>query len=313
MALHSVGGRRSEDATTTLLPLQDLYGKDTLADATIIIQAGEQVLKTLPGHKLVLASESEVFYTRVTRWNSNASNHGGNSTELVLQTPQQQRGLFPPQEEPHETPNKQQHPGRDCLLLLLDHPEQLEAAEHLLQFFYHQTLPPDLTYQQLLSLLLLAHYHAAPRCQSACVAALEDVADQLDWEAWFSLLFLPEALRDQEPRLAELFDEADEFILKHLIDLEAALNQPQQLGWFLSLPASYLLRLAGRKDLALAAESTLVTAISMWLEQQPEEAVTDELLVELVGQIRMVGLPPSFMVNVLPHVWWYKRVVPLGE
>ena len=41
--------------------------------------------------------------------------------------------------------------------------------------------------------------------------------------------------------------------------------------------------------------------------------MTHDLLVELVAQIRMVGLPPSFMSNVLPHLWWFNRVVPPGE
>ena len=319
MASTPIGGPVAGAAISTLLTLQELYGQESLSDVTIIIQAEDQVLKTVPGHKVVLATESEVFRTRVTRWSGNRSSNMGSGCELHLQTPQQQQQqqkvvVDSPLGQQQEFPQQQQQQaGREHLLLLLDHPGQLEAAEHLLQFFYRQSLPPGLTYQQLLSLLMLAHYHAAPRCQAACVAALVEAADQLDWEAWFSMLELPQALRQQEAQLAALFDEADEFMLKQLVELDVALNQPQQLAWFLSLPAPYLVRLAGRKDLSLAAESTLVTAITMWLEQQPQELVTDELLVELVAQIRMVGLPPSFMINVLPHLWWFKRVVPPGE
>ena len=66
------------------------------------------------------------------------------------------------------------------------------------------------------------------------MAALVAAADQLDWEAWFSMLELPQALRQQEAQLAALFDEADEFILKQLVELDVALNQPQQLAWFLA-------------------------------------------------------------------------------
>eukprot|EP00775_Hariotina_reticulata_P001617 gene1617-1957_t len=96
---------------------------------------------------------------------------------------------------------------------------------------------------------------------------------------------------------------------QHLQDLEDVLQDKHKTSQFLAVPFELLLQLVSSFETRVASESTVVTAIHLWLFGQPEDSVSMEQKRLLAKQVRLAGLSTLFMAQVLPYVQWYREAV----
>jgi hypothetical protein len=180
---------------------------------------------------------------------------------------------------------------------------------------YTQQLPEGASQPDLVRMAALADGFELRSASAACAAELAQLpAARLEWPTVLWSFRQPDGMADLDSsRLLQR--QARERVQQLLGDLELTVQQQekrQQLG---QLPHAALKVLLEEWETRVAAESTAVAAVALWVAAQEAAggAVTLEERQELADCIRMVQLPPLYLATVVPGMAWLQGVVTMQD
>lgn len=170
--------------------------------------------------------------------------------------------------------------------------------------------------QQLLLLLELADYLGSSKLVDDCLQYLYSNVNSAE-PSWSVLLFCCNSTCTDGISSSAFFHPLRslswQLSAQHLQDLEDVLQDKHKTSQFLAVPFELLLQLVSSFETRVASESTVVTAIHLWLFGQPEDSVSLGQKRLLAKQVRLAGLSTLFTAQVLPYVSWYREAVGIGK
>lgn len=157
-----------------------------------------------------------------------------------------------------------------------------------------------------------AHAFDLNSASAACIAQLAELpADDLEWETVTAVFTLPAALTAATESGSVLLENATECLGDRLGSLEPTLQDKEARQRLVQLPYPALLALLRSPGTRVAAESTAVAAVALWVAAQEAAGVrvTLEQRQQLAYSIRMVQLPFMYLGSILPGIQWLQSVV----
>lgn len=165
---------------------------------------------------------------------------------------------------------------------------QLDVGELLIQGMF--AAQPDLTscsQEQLLQQLLLADRYGVDKVLSAVTSANSSMpTEELQMETVNAVYSLPAGCADLDC-CKGLFTAAGQKLQLELGDLELAFSTAQKYELLMALPHPALLQLLQHPATRVAGENTVFHTIHCWWQQQPDDAVTDADLQQLMQLVRI--------------------------
>jgi hypothetical protein len=176
---------------------------------------------------------------------------------------------------------------------------------------YTQQLPADASQADLLHMAGVADAFELSSVSAACMEQLAQLpVAELEWGTVTGAFALPDGVAGLAAS-SGLLAAASERLRQLLGNLDLVLCDPQLRQQLEALPHAALLALLQDEQTRVAAESSAVAAVALWVAAQVAAGGTVGLQQrqQLAAAIRMVQLPAMYLASVLPRMGWLCGII----